>query len=622
LVARALWEVAGISQRSYLSLQTSWEQLYEWCGAASDAGSDCRSEYELLMYLGSLGYPIDVTRCAATQMNPFAMEVTRIRAAVADSASLCCALRSEQIVVPPEGGVAIEDLLVLVDLDVPRASRLAASSKLLSEVYTSVVLCRDLHMYTGWSMQLALHAHSLLAAIQPCAPTASQSDLEAQLRRQYLGRAYQCRDCGFGPIDHFACEDLLSHHGEEVGRGARINNACPRCGWFSDDLGDWPNWDGTVPKDAIGDQGRERKDACSAALVQVSLRICYSARALWRPDDQGSARELCNKLALWDQPLTAADGVDHPVQLLLALAICDEVPDSALEPPAMLALMNEACARRARDELRASVGTDADVVDREARRRVASFLGVSDASAPFAAAVDQPEPPQATVREACCTDWALRGETFDFAAWVREAVRPWVGALLFVRRLRKHLQQREGGWPQLARDLEVGPAAYEDVVRVLQAPVGSEGSLSAWLDVNARNLRRVCAAMAAQAFLHHSSQLRRVSAVGGSLDEPLADVRETATLQSMAVDLRMTIYKNRVATKVREWHRVGTDITVTRARACDLQQYAHMCGSHVHGLSKEAFWGLWRAAKSQGSDGQKVKEFLMRANQGFQHKYA
>merc|ERR1712025_710833 len=100
-------------------------------------------------------------------------------------------------------------------------------------------------MYIGRSMRVALHAHSLLAAVQPPPAKADKvcrADLEAQLRRQYLGRAYQCALCGFGPVDHFACGDLETHHGENAD-GATINNACPRCGWFSECIRDWPKWD-------------------------------------------------------------------------------------------------------------------------------------------------------------------------------------------------------------------------------------------------------------------------------------------------------------------------------------------------------------------------------------------
>ena len=57
---------------------------------------------------------------------------------------------------------------------------------------------------------------------------------------------------------------------------------------------------------------------------------------------------------------------------------------------------------------------------------------------------------------------------------------------------------------------------------------------------------------AAQAFLHNNSQLRRTSSAGGSLEEPLGDVRDRATLRGLAVELRMEVYSERVATKMQE----------------------------------------------------------------------
>ena len=141
----------GHGRQSYLSLSSSWQHLAEWCSA--DARS-CHSEYELLMFVGILGYPVDVQRRAATQMDPYAMKIRKMHKSLADTASLCCGLRSEQVLVPPEGGKPIEDLLVLVDPDFPKASRLIANSLLL-RCYTSVVLCRDLHMYLGNQMRAA-----------------------------------------------------------------------------------------------------------------------------------------------------------------------------------------------------------------------------------------------------------------------------------------------------------------------------------------------------------------------------------------------------------------------------------------------------------------------------------
>merc|ERR1711904_759092 len=160
-----------------------WESLKEWSECAKDAGQVCKTEYELLMFLGMLGFPIDIQRRAATLMDPFAMDVTRVRASLADTPSLSTALQSAQKVVPPEGGVEVQDLLVLIDPDAPRASKLAASSMLLKESYTSVVLCRDLHMFTGNKMRLALHAHALLSVVQPPVVKPVKKDFEAQLRR-------------------------------------------------------------------------------------------------------------------------------------------------------------------------------------------------------------------------------------------------------------------------------------------------------------------------------------------------------------------------------------------------------------------------------------------------------
>ena len=56
--------------------------------------------------------------------------------------------------------------------------------------------------------------------------------------------AYQCGNCGFGPILHANCADLRAHHGQRVAEGVTVNNGCPRCQWFSDDISNWPRWNG------------------------------------------------------------------------------------------------------------------------------------------------------------------------------------------------------------------------------------------------------------------------------------------------------------------------------------------------------------------------------------------
>jgi len=59
----------------------------------------------------------------------------------------------------------------------------------------------------------------------------------------------QCARCGFGPVDHRGCSDLRTHHMEITTGGAsrsQVSNACPRCGWFTRELSNWPSWDGNL----------------------------------------------------------------------------------------------------------------------------------------------------------------------------------------------------------------------------------------------------------------------------------------------------------------------------------------------------------------------------------------
>lgn len=620
LVTEALAAAAGSARSSYLSMQSVWEHLREWSSFATEASKTCKTEYEFMMFLGTLGYPIDVKRRAATQMDPFAMNITRIRASLVDTASLATALQSGQTVYPPEGGSDIQDVLVLVDPDAPLASRLVVESVLLNQVYTSVVLCRDLHMYTGNKMRLALHAHALLSAVLP--PTRpSDEDLIAQLRRQYLGRAYQCAECGFGPVDHFACGDLFAHHGEDHG-AAQINNACPRCQWFSADIADWPHWDGSVPPEAVSAQAHDKAPLVSgptAAALDIALRICYSARVIWQQAPNSEVKSLCKRLADWET-LTTADGIDHPVQLLLALAVTDDFSEDFFSPVAVRILLSEVCARTARNELRMANGTDELAVLAAARKRVCTFLSVTSDSAPTTLPLEHSEPQQSAVEEACSAEYTLDDRTFDFKAWVHKALDSWLPALAFVKQLQQLLTQRAGGWPQLMRDMEAGPGRYEDVIKALQSALQKEDqSLMNWLGASDSDSDRVLATVAAQAFLHQSSHLRRTTVVGGSLQEPLGDVCDSNTLRKVCVSLRMVIYEERVAAKMREWARLGSDITYQRARVADLAQYAHMCSekSHVHGLDKATFWGLWKAASST----EKVLAFLGTANKDFAEKH-
>ena len=97
-----------------------------------------------------------------------------------------------------------------------------------------------------------------------------------ELRRLHLGHSYQCGSCGFGPVSHTNCYDLAAHHGEAGEGGGRVNNACPSCGWFSEELEDWDAWDGTVPDSAL--PAETAQAPITEASIISRLHICYSAR--------------------------------------------------------------------------------------------------------------------------------------------------------------------------------------------------------------------------------------------------------------------------------------------------------------------------------------------------------
>ena len=90
---RALVHALEPASESYCSLLTQREQLAEWADCAPRVAQEASSEYESLMFVGMLGYPIQVRRGAATQMDPFAMTISSVLPSPVDSASLLCSLQ-------------------------------------------------------------------------------------------------------------------------------------------------------------------------------------------------------------------------------------------------------------------------------------------------------------------------------------------------------------------------------------------------------------------------------------------------------------------------------------------------------------------------------------------------
>ena len=86
--------------------------------------------------------------------------------------------------------------------------------------------------------------NQIVAALSKAMPHLNQEIIERQLR-EAVPNARQCGKCGFGPVEHFACGNLETHHGQRVGRAA-IQNKCPHCGWFASNINQWPKWNGKL----------------------------------------------------------------------------------------------------------------------------------------------------------------------------------------------------------------------------------------------------------------------------------------------------------------------------------------------------------------------------------------
>ncbi len=128
------------------------------------------------------------------------------------------------------------------------------------------------HANSQWQRQL----HSIQQQLGDRKLKLDRSILAEQLKRQFPN-AYMCPRCKHGPIDHMACAQLSTHHGQKMsGTKARVNNACPNCGWFSKKIENWPRWDGILPEEA---------DAAGVAVEQRYYRVNARRRArsqIWR----------------------------------------------------------------------------------------------------------------------------------------------------------------------------------------------------------------------------------------------------------------------------------------------------------------------------------------------------
>lgn len=494
---------------SWLSLLSHREQLQEWIECA-DSLEELDTEYEMLCFVGMIAHPIQVSRCDATQMNPYQMSISRVLSSPVDSASVMTALKCDERLRAPEGGY-VTDVLALIDPMLPHASRLVCRSQLM-DTLVSVTLCRDLNMFQGNEQRMALHAHALVSVLS---------------------------------------------------------------------------------------------ESPTLASTKLALKMVYSARqhlGAFAQSDECRYVQLIKRLLEWES-LTAADGVDHTAQLLLAMSMLDrqalQLP--ALTLPALYNLCNETLARQARLQLKGTTDGESAAMQQAASGRVIARLAINEASCPHPMPVEQSEPLRKSVIEQCEAvrpSYSLSSSS-QSAQFCEAQLSSVVVCVQFAEALQA-FAAANGGMENTVRLIEQDS---DELARWMMQAVAQVPDVASFLEMGAAR-ETIMTTMEAQAFLFHTSAKRY----------SLSDVRDAATLDEMAVQMRMEMYDVAVAQKMREWNKIAGSVTAQRAMACDDKQFASLVGRHAHGLGSQEFWAIARIAKRAG--GNKRATFLNACNDG------
>jgi len=80
---------------------------------------------------------------------------------------------------------------------------------------------------------------------------------------------FMCPECGFGPIDKKACDDMRAHHFQRKG-DTFIDNSCPMCHFFAGSVNQWKRWDGSfLPGDKVMKMRKIQEKVKSDAGAQL-----------------------------------------------------------------------------------------------------------------------------------------------------------------------------------------------------------------------------------------------------------------------------------------------------------------------------------------------------------------
>ena len=315
----------------------------------------------------------------------------------------------------------------------------------------------------------------------------------------------------------------------------------------------------------------------------LSLKILYSYSKIYRK----------NKLFdhwIDENELTQSqeDECDHPVQLL-PMIVCHE----KIENYPLINLLNEAMARHMKIILR-DLDEDSEM---KAIRLLKETLGINSGNCPKPDAdILKEEPTLESVRESCM-HWSeinTNSELFriingNIANYVNRTLLPYVRCFQFCLFVKNNI-------------------SFDEIERLGRIPeemancCALTNDIYSYLEIS--DIELVSKNILFQAMLKHTSSTRK--------NVVNQNVFDSATLQELIKDLRMTEYFEACKVKREKWMKMIGNVTYERAVNGSVEEFDRILVRHTHGFSKQEFWALFQASKS---DEEKKKTFIKRSNQ-------
>lgn len=278
-------------------------------------------------------------------------------------------------------------------------------------------------------------------------------------------------------------------------------------------------------------------------------------------------------------------------------------------------LLNEMLARKLKIALARLNNSSEDSTKEIAVKLAQRLLGITPENSP------QPnpdimteEPTLAAVRDSC-QHWAdMNYELFPDISrklglsadsiydYVNDTLLPYLQTFHFALSLQKLLLETNSSWDQLVQTIELNGKIPEKLILDLSPKLIEimGKTIYDYLKLDERQSGKVSETMFLQGLLCHDSQFRH--------DIDLKNVLYSDTLQDIVIDLRIAPYFDACKVKRQQWLQVIGNITFEQAFSGDESVFEHMIGRHTHGLNREQFWAMARAAK----DNQAKRDIFIR----------